>query len=277
LVEGWAERLPNEHAMSIKRRSDRHIEMKLLQFRWWDVALLIPIALVTLLFLVARQFVQATVLLAIGALVLVWRAEIVERNVAGGHARVRGWVLVVQWLAMGSIYAVIVGVFWVASRSHWTRTRPGLVAVYACVGLAFFLAREMMQRGDKAFDYLSGSDAEVRVAHALEGFRERGWDIVHDVKRDWGGNVDHLVLAPNIAFAIETKSGRDAARARGQALSNAAWAKQKYGRPWVNAVLCVFTEPPTSPKKVGQAWVTSVDDLEPLLNRLAGAGSTSRA
>jgi hypothetical protein len=246
--------------------------VKPLRVRWWEAALTVPLTLLVLLFLVSRQFVQAIVLTALGALALMWRAEIVERNVAGGYARVRGWVLIVQWTAMAAIYAVIVGVFWFANRNHWTHSRPGVVAVYASAGLAFFLAREMMRRGDEAFDYLAGGDAEVRVANALEPFRERGWDIVHDVKKEWGGNVDHLVLAPNIAFAIETKSGREAARARGQALSSAAWAKQKYGRPWVNAVLCVLTDPPDTPKKVGQAWVTSINDLEPLLRRLAGLG-----
>lgn len=251
-------------------------DVKPLQIRWWEAALAVPLVLLVLLFLVAHQFVQAVVLSAVGALLLMWRAEIVERNVAGGYARVTGWVLITQWSAMAAIYLVIVGVFWVAHRDHWTQTRAGVVAVYASAGLAFFLAREMARRGDEAFDYLAGGEAEIRVAGVLEQFRAQGWDVVHDVKKDWGGNVDHLVLGPKVAFAIETKSGRESARARGQALSGAAWAKQKYGRPWVNAVLCVLTDPPTSPRKVGQAWVTSIADLGPLLKRLGGPNGATR-
>ena len=199
-----------------------------------------------------------------------WRAEIVERNVAGGYARVRGWILMTQWAAMAANYIIIVGIFIVANRDHWTRSRPGLVAVYASAGLAFFLAREMMRRGDDALDFLAGSEAEVRVAEALDQLRRHGWDVVHDIKKDYGGNLDHLVLAPSAAFAIETKSGRGTGRARSQALASAAWAKEKYGRPWVNAVLCVLSDPPSAPKKIGQAWMTGLETLPMLLEQLAG-------
>lgn len=168
---------------------------------------------------------------------------------------------------MAAIYVLIVVILFMATLDHWTHSRPGLVAAYASAGLGFFLARELKRSGDKAFDYFVGSDAEVRVAAILDRFRDRGWDVVHDLKIDNGGNVDHLVLGPNVAFAIETKSGRESARGRGQALANAAWAKAKYQRRWVNAVLCVLTDPPPAPKKIGKAWVAGLDDLELLLSR----------
>ena len=244
-------------------------KVKPLEVEWWEAVLAIPLVLVAVIFLVARQYVSAAVLVAVSAIALTWRAQIVERNVAGGYAKVRGWLLITQWFAMGAIYAIIVGVFWIGSRDHWTRTRPGLVAIYASGGLGFFLAREMMRRGDEALDYFAGGDAEVRVAAVLDAFRERGWDVIHDVKKDFGGNVDHLVLAPSVAFAIETKSGRESARGRGQAMGGAAWAKEKYGRTWVNAVLCVGSNPPVAPKKVGHAWVTSIDDLHALIDRMS--------
>jgi hypothetical protein len=174
-------------------------------------------------------------------------------------------------------YIVIVGIFVIANRDHWTHSRQGLVAVYASAGLGFFLAREMSRRGDEAIDYLAGSEAEITVAERLERLRAHGWDVVHDVKKNYGGNVDHLVLAPTSAFAIETKSGRDNGRGRSQALSGAAWAKAKYARPWVNAVLCVLTEPPATPVKIGHAWVTGPDTLVPLLERLAGVPPTNRS
>jgi hypothetical protein len=237
---------------------------------WWEFVLAIPLVLVALLFVAGSHFASALVVFAVLALLLIWRAEVVERNLPGGYARVRGWMLITQWFAMASIYAVLLGIFWIANRDHWSKDRQGIVAVYASAGLAFFLAGEMIKRGDDALDWLQGSDAEVKVANVLNGFRERDWDVVHDVKKDHSGNVDHLVLARHIAFAVETKSGRESSRARGQALSNAAWAKEKYGRRWVNAVLCVLKDPPDEPKKVGQAWVTGINDLQPLLARLAG-------
>lgn len=240
---------------------------KPLELAWWEFALATPLVLLVGVCFIARAYVSAAVLISVTALLVVWRAQIAERNIAGGYARVRGWVLVTQWTAMAVNYIIIVGIFIIANRDHWTHTRQGLVAVYGCAGLAFFLAREMMRRGEDAVDFLHGSEAEVRVAEVLDGLRQHGWDVVHDVKKDRGGNVDHLVLAPNIAFAVETKSGRENARARGQALSNAAWAKEKYGRPWVNAVLCVLTDAPPTPKRVGPAWVTGLHDLASLLER----------
>lgn len=245
-------------------------QLRAIRARWWEAMWAIPLALLVVLFLVGGETVAGAVLLAVLTLAFLWRVEIVERNVAGGYARVRGWVLIGQWFAMGAIYVVLVGVLWVASRDNWTDTSPGRVAVYASAGLAFLLAREMIRRGDDAFDFLSGGEAEVRVARELDQLRAHGWDVVHDIKKDGGGNVDHLVLARHIAFTIETKSGRGTARGRGQALANAAWAKRKYQRGWVHAVLCVLSEPPPVPRKVGKAWVTGIADLCPLLERLAG-------
>jgi hypothetical protein len=242
---------------------------KPLELYWREFALALPVLGVVCIFFLARAYVSAVVLLSVTVLLVAWRVQIVERNVAGGYARARGLVMVAQWMAMAVIYVVNLGILIVANFEHWTHSRQGLVAVYACSGLAFLLAREMMRRGDKALDFLFGGEAEVEVGAALERLRfAHGWDVVHDVKRDFG-NVDHLVLAPSAAFAIETKSGRESARARNQALGNAAWAKTKYGRPWVNALLCVRKDPPPTPKRVGNAWVTGLDDLSRLLETLA--------
>lgn len=240
-----------------------------IRLKWWEALLGTPVLLLALLFFLAGTVAPGVVTTAVLVLLIAWRAEVVERNVAGGYARTRAWLLGIAWIAMAAIYAVLLLGFWIANRDHWTRTRPGTVAVYACTGLALFLAREMIRRSDEALDFLFGGNAERRVAAVLDELRKPGWDVVHDVKKDFGGNVDHLVLGPTSAFAIETKSGRESARARGQALANAAWAKEKYGRRWVNAVLCVLTDAPPRPKKVGQAWVTGIDDLKETITRIS--------
>jgi hypothetical protein len=113
--------------------------------------------------------------------------------------------LATQWSAIAVVYLIIVSVLFVASHDHWLHTRQGTVAEYASVGLSFFLAREMMRHG-VALDFLAGGEAERRVASALDPLRSHGWDVVHDTKKDWGGNVDHLVLAPRMAFAIEQRA-----------------------------------------------------------------------
>jgi hypothetical protein len=106
---------------------------------------------------------------------------------------------------------------------------------------------------------------EREVAHKLDVLREQGSSVAHDLKKDFGGNVDHFVTGPTGAFAIETKSGKNRAAARNQAISNAVWAKEKFGHRWVTAVLCVGTEPPPQPHKHGHVWVTGTDDLAQLL------------
>jgi hypothetical protein len=47
----------------------------------------------------------------------------------------------------------------------------------------------------------------------------------HDVPRPGRGNVDHFVAGWSSAFVIETKSGKRRGADRGQAISNAIWAK----------------------------------------------------
>jgi hypothetical protein len=70
---------------------------------------------------------------------------------------------------------------------------------------------------------------------------------------------DHFLTGPTGAFAIETKSGKYRAVDRGQAVSNAIWAREKFGERFVTAVLCVLTDAPGQPRKElhgkGEVWV----------------------
>jgi hypothetical protein len=90
------------------------------------------------------------------------------------------------------------------------------------------------------------------------------------VRKDGGGNVDHFVSGPTGAFAIETKRGANRAAARNQAISNAVWAKDKFGSRWVTAILCVGTEPPPQPVRQSHAWVLGTADLIEFLRRPPG-------
>lgn len=56
------------------------------------------------------------------------------------------------------------------------------------------------------------------VGAALDGLREHGFYIFHDVELPGIGNVDHVALGPHGFFAIETKSHRGRATARGKTL-----------------------------------------------------------
>ena len=160
---------------------------------------------------------------------------------------------------------------------HWTRDRHGTVAFWALVGLSIFLAREIYRVGEDAGRWLRGSDMEREVARVLDSLRTDGWLITHDIKKDRSGNIDHFVTGPSGAFAIETKSGRERAADRNQAIWNAVWAKEKFGQRWVTAILCVGTDPPRTPEQRGYAWVLGPKDLvEFLRDQAAPAGGRRR-
>jgi hypothetical protein len=241
--------------------------MRALRIRWWEGALLVVPGALALLFFIAGAPIAGFVLTAVVTAVFASRAKIAERNEAGGYARTRSLLLTLQAAAFGAIYIVIAVGFVVMWREHWTRDRHGTVAFYALAGLSFFLVRDCLRLIAESDSWWLGSETEREVARHLEQLRAEGWTVVHDLPRDGGGNVDHFVTGPRGAFAIETKRGRNRASARAQAVSNAVWAKEKFGERWVTAVLCVDTDPPAQPSKEGYAWVVGRDDLVPLLRR----------
>jgi hypothetical protein len=248
--------------------------MTRLRLRWWELVPLALPVLISTLFLVGEAVVAGVVLLALVVLVVASRADIVERNVAGGYARVRGQLELAKVAALLAIYSVILGLFIVIQRDDWTSDTPGTVAMWSLAGLAFFLLRELNRAGDSALNWLIGSRFEKDVARSLDTLRDKGWLVSHDLKKDFGGNIDHFVAGPLGAYVIETKSGKGRAADRGQAVSNAVWAKEKFGQRWVTGVLCVGTEPPDEPERYGHVWVVGARDLVPFLARGTGGRVT---
>src|SRR5690348_16911647 len=54
-------------------------------------------------------------------------------------------------------------------------------------------------------NYARGAEGEEAVGELLEGLREQGWRVIHDVS--FGrGNIDHIIVGPGGIFTIETKS-----------------------------------------------------------------------
>lgn len=54
-------------------------------------------------------------------------------------------------------------------------------------------------------NWARGAEGEEVVGKVLEGLREEGWCVIHDVS--FGrGNIDHIVVGPGGIFTIETKS-----------------------------------------------------------------------
>jgi hypothetical protein len=81
-------------------------------------------------------------------------------------------------------------------HERWTSDRRRTVAFFACAALASYLVRDVWRYSNEASDWTTGSEAEDWVAVELEPLREHGLTVVHNLKRDDGGNVDHVVRGP---------------------------------------------------------------------------------
>lgn len=66
--------------------------------------------------------------------------------------------------------------------------------------------------------WLAGGRGEEKVGAMLEGLREHGFYIFHDVQLPQVGNVDHVALGPRGFFGIETKSHGGRVSAQGNQL-----------------------------------------------------------
>jgi hypothetical protein len=229
----------------------------------WETVGAGTLALFAVVLVLGGDYVSGPVLLALVALWVTSRARIVERNLAGSYDRSRWRQRLAQTLALLVIYLAVMAIFVVAAVQHWARLDArGRVAVWALTGFAWLLYREMDRRGDEALHWLKGTLAEERVGERLDQLRAEGWEVIHNLKKDLGGNVDHLVWSDRGVYAIETKSGRFRHRDLPQAIGNAVWVKEKFGARWVTAVLCVSEDPPTPPREQGYAWVLGPDELQ---------------
>jgi hypothetical protein len=241
------------------------------RLRWWEYLALGLAVCVAAMFLAAGSWLPAVVLFALVAIIAASRAEIVERNVAGYHARVRGMLALTRAAGVFAIYVAITILFFIMRSNHWTDNRRGQVAFYACAGLAFYLLRDVWRYGQEAERWISGGEAEQRVAAELDKLDQPPWIVIHNVPRPGRGNVDHFVAGPSAAFVVETKSGKLRGADRGQAISNAIWAKQNFGQRYVTAVVCATNDAPSEPLRVphGNAWlwIVAPSQLRKLIER----------
>jgi hypothetical protein len=240
-----------------------------MRLRWWEAKFGIVPAALAILFFLAHEWVSGVVLLALVTFAAASRARIVERNIAGSHARTKAMLLSLRAMSLVAIYLVLTFGLWIMQQEGWGHETRGRVALYASAALAFYLARDIWRYGTESIDWLHGSEAEERVGAELDLLREEGWLVIHNLKPDGRGNIDHYVKSPRTAFAIETKSGKYRATDRGQAIGNAVWAKQEFRERWVTPVLCVGHDPPSDPREEphgnSSVWVMGIDQLRPWL------------
>lgn len=112
-----------------------------------------------------------------------------EKRVAGQHAIGEGRRRIVLWkLAEAGAYAIK----WNDAEKH---------------------AKGKSQEARRT--WLAGGRGEQKVGAELEGLREHGFYIFHDMQLASVGNVDHVALGPHGFFAIETKSHKGRVSASG--------------------------------------------------------------
>jgi hypothetical protein len=119
-----------------------------------------------------------------------------------------GPILLAGWL-FSKLSKQGVAVAW--SSSDWIFIAAALVLIAWAVHI-------FVKHGKLMRQYRQGMEAEIAVAQNLIPLMAEGCMVFHDFPAD-GFNIDHIVVAPNAVFAIETKSrkkpeekGRDAAR-----------------------------------------------------------------
>jgi len=124
------------------------------------------------------------------------------------------------------------------------------------------VAYESGRRGDAGLDWIFGGEFERSVGETLQSLPD-DWLVLHNLKKDYGGNVDYVASCAIGTYAIEAKSGHYAGRYAGQAEANARFVKYKLQRTNVVPVLCVGD--PWKPVKKGNVWVMSAEHLAPWL------------
>lgn len=103
----------------------------------------------------------------------------------------------------------------------------GVGAILIAAGI--LVAYGAWGRARSARGFRIGAIAEERVGARLGALEGRGWAVEHDVQKRGGGNVDHVVHAAGVTFAIDTKAARWRHRDLAQAHRHADWAARRYG------------------------------------------------
>jgi len=230
----------------------------------WEVGVACIALAVALVFVFSNVWGLGIALVSADALWLLTRVEIHERHAQPGrYATLRGRLGVTRLALILVIYAAVFYALYIVRNDLSPNARVAVIANLALAGFAFMLLGELKRSGDDTLNWLNGARAERRVGQGLTQFADRGWLVLHGYKKDWGGDIDHVLCGPTGAYIVETKSYGYRSRDIRQTAVNAWGLRQKLGVPWVTGVLCVDEDRP--PEQKGRIWVVSHRDLIPWL------------
>lgn len=235
-----------------------------MKLRPWEIGAAVLGALFAFIFIFSNVWGIGVGMLCADALWLLTRLEIVEKPGAPGrYAALRGRLGLVKLVLVLGVYAAAIYGVLIVQNDDGENTRVGVVALFALIGLAYFLLGELQRSGNEALNWLIGARAERTVGRDLDALKTSGWLVLHGHKREWGGDIDHVLCGPRGVYVIETKSYGFRRGDLRQPAWNAAWLKEKVGISWVTGVLCVNEDrTPTLERKV---WVMGYRQLRPWL------------
>lgn len=92
-------------------------------------------------------------------------------------------------------------------RVRWANLRfdwADYLVITAAIATVLWCLRDIFLLRRKRRDWLNGMRGEMASAQALDRLRGQGCEVFHDLPGN-RGNIDHVVVAPNAVFAVETK------------------------------------------------------------------------
>ncbi|MGA8147844.1 MAG: nuclease-related domain-containing protein [Gallionellaceae bacterium] len=93
-----------------------------------------------------------------------------------------------------------------------TPPHPGVFTIFAVAVIAY-TSRKIVLARRKIKTLRLGRDGERIVGQFLEGLRESGYRVLHDIVGD-DFNIDHLLIGANGVFTVETKTVSKPARGK---------------------------------------------------------------
>lgn len=129
-------------------------------------------------------------------------------------------------------------------------------ALVALVGLIVILELGGLARHEigPAGTWLRGARSEEAVGEALAGLGRDGYTVLHDIRQEFEGNIDHLVSGPSGVYMVETKHRRYETDQLRKAKRQAAKLHDELG-VWVTPVICLDKRRDRDPFRHHGVWI----------------------
>ena len=107
------------------------------------------------------------------------------------------------YIYMGALFLAVALMEWI----RWLHNSPPMPKIYTVVAgvIVIYASRKAIKIKREIRNLEQGREGEKAVGQYLEKLRGEGYQIFHDIVAD-GFNLDHVLIGPRGAYAIETKT-----------------------------------------------------------------------